>query len=86
VLPVFDLATLLGLGGDGAPSRLVVAEARGRKAGLAIDEVTDVGDLPETSHETESDFLTATALDEGALIGVIDVERVFAALEDGAAR
>ena len=49
VLPVFDLATVLGLAGGGAPSRLIVAEARGRKAGLAIDEVTDVGDLPETS-------------------------------------
>jgi chemotaxis signal transduction protein len=86
VLPVFDLAALLGIDGAGAPSRLVVAETHGRKAGLAIDDVTDVCGLPRATEEAESELLAATVLDDGRLIGVIDVERVFAALEQGAAR
>jgi purine-binding chemotaxis protein CheW len=86
VLPVFDLALLLGVRGDGRPSTLVVAEDRGRQAGLAIDEVTDVGELPETSAETESEFLVGSTLEDGKLVGVIDASRVFAALEVQASR
>ena len=54
VLPVFDLALLFGVDGDGVPSTLVVAEDGGRQAGLAIDEVTDVGELEATAPESES--------------------------------
>ncbi len=86
VLPVFDLALLFGVPGDGSPSTLVVAEDRGRQAGLAIDEVTDVGELPETAAETESEFLIGSTLDDGKLVGVIDASRVFAALEGSAER
>jgi purine-binding chemotaxis protein CheW len=86
VLPVFDLATLFGLPGEGRPARIVVTEDRGRQTGLAIDEVTDVGELPEASEPTESEFLARTTLDDGRLTGVIDVERVFAALEERAVR
>jgi purine-binding chemotaxis protein CheW len=84
VLPVFDLAAVFGLAGSGEPSRVVVAEEQGRRAGLAIDEVTDVGELPETVTASESSFLSGTALDDGTLVGVIDVRRMFAALERGA--
>lgn len=84
VLPVFDLARLFGVSGDGPPSTLVVAEDNGRQAGLAIDEVTDVGELSETAAETESEFLVGSTLEDGKLIGVIDASRVFAALEGNA--
>jgi chemotaxis signal transduction protein len=86
VLPVFDLARLLGVPGDGRPSTLVVAEDDGRQAGLAIDEVTDVGELPETAAETGSEFLVGSTLEGGKLVGVIDASRVFAALEGQASR
>ena len=43
VLPVFDLAALLGVAA-GQPTRIVVAEEGGHRAGLAIDAVTDVAD------------------------------------------
>jgi chemotaxis signal transduction protein len=86
VLPVFDLALVLGVPGDGQPTTLVVAEDQGRQAGLAIDEVTDVGELPETAAETGSEFLVGSTLDDGKLVGVIDASRVFAALEDRASR
>jgi chemotaxis signal transduction protein len=82
VLPVFDLASLFGISGDGSPSKLVVAEDRGRQAGLAIDEVTDVGELLEPMTETSSDFLAGSTLEDGKLVGVIDASRVFAALEE----
>lgn len=86
VLPVFDLALLFGVPGDGKPSTLVVAEDGGRQAGLAIDEVTDVAELPEMAPTTGSEFLVASALEDGKLVGVIDASRVFAALEGQAAR
>ena len=85
VLPVFDLATIFGIGREGQAARLVVAEESGRRAGLAIDEVTDVGPLPDTSEEAESEFLVGAALANEGLIGVVDVARVFAALEERAA-
>jgi len=86
VLPVFDLALLFGVSGDGQPSTLVVAEDRGRRAGLAIDEVTDVGELPETAPTTESEFLVGSTLEDGKLVGVIDARRMFAAFEGHAAQ
>ena len=45
VLPVFDLAHVLGIPRDGRPQRLVVTDHGGRLAGLAVDEVTDVAPL-----------------------------------------
>jgi chemotaxis signal transduction protein len=85
VLPVFDLATVFGIGRERDPERLLVAEHDGRRAGFAIDEVTDVGELEEPDEEAESQFLRGAALDAGQLIGVVDVPRLFEALarEDG---
>jgi len=85
VLPVFDLAHVLGGSHDAVPSRLVVADCNHRLAGLAVDEVTDVGSLPAERVETESEYLTDGVLDDGALVGIVDLERVFAALRHGAA-
>jgi chemotaxis signal transduction protein len=85
VLPVFDLATVFGIGRERDPERLLVAEHDGSRAGFAIDEVTDVGELEEPDEEAESQFLRGAALDAGQLIGVVDVPRLFEALarEDG---
>ncbi|HVU76781.1 MAG TPA: chemotaxis protein CheW [Gaiellaceae bacterium] len=82
VLPVFDLALLFGVSGQGgAPSKLVVAEHHGRQAGLAIDEVTDVAELADATTETGSEFLSGSTLEDGKLVGVIDAGQVFSALE-----
>jgi len=86
VLPVFDLATLFGIEREGEPDRLLVTEHAGRKAGFAVSDVSDVGEFPEAMQEAESDFLSGAALFEGELIGIIDVPRVFDALERGGAR
>jgi purine-binding chemotaxis protein CheW len=84
VLAVFDLAHVLGGQHDGLPSRLVVADRGGSLAGLAVDEVTDVGSLPADRTEPESAYLTAAVLDDGALVGIVDLDRVFASLRSDA--
>ena len=81
ILPVVDLALLLGIPRGAPPGRLLVAEAGGHQAGFAIDEVSMVGDLADPAEETESDLLVGATLAGGDLIGVIDVPRVFASLE-----
>ena len=80
ILPVVDLALLLQIPRTAPPGRLLVAEAGGRRAGFAIDEVSEVGELPDPAEETESGLLVGALFGEGNLIGVIDVPRVFDAL------
>ena len=84
VLPVFDLAALLGVADAGRPSRVVVIEEGGHRAGLAIDAVTDVAGLPDLDGDAGSEFLSGTSLADGDLVGVIDVGRLFAALQEQA--
>jgi chemotaxis signal transduction protein len=79
VLPVFDLARVLSITGDAA-SRVVVAEHEGRRAGLAVDDVTDVGAFASEPEEPQSEHLTAAVLEDGQLVGVIDVGRLFRSL------
>jgi chemotaxis signal transduction protein len=80
ILPVADLARVLGIAGSAPPGRLVVAEDAGRTAGFAVDEVAAIGELPEPRQDTESDLLAGAALSGGDLVGVIDVTRVFDSL------
>jgi chemotaxis signal transduction protein len=80
IMPVFDLASVLGIAGDGLPQCLLITEQGGLRAGFAIDEVTDVGTIPPVTEETHSPLLAGAALDESALIGVVDLARVFPAL------
>lgn len=84
VLPVFDLATALGLPRGEAPRRMLVAERRGTRAGFAVDEVTDVGELPAADQEAASALLSGAALVGSSLVGVIDVDVLFDALESAA--
>jgi chemotaxis signal transduction protein len=77
VLPVFDLGAVLGLPHNADPRRMLVAEHGGLHAGLAVDEVTGVEQLPEADQEVESDLLSRAVLIDGALVGVIDVDRLF---------
>jgi chemotaxis signal transduction protein len=84
VLPVIDLARLLGTARAAPPARLLVAEVGGVYAGFAIDAVSDVGEMEDPTEETESGLLTGATLAGGDLIGVIDVGRVLASLEERA--
>jgi purine-binding chemotaxis protein CheW len=77
ILPVIDLGAILGASGERDVKRLVVAEQRGRRAGLAVDQLEDVGELPAPSERPESAYLEGAALVGGVLIGMIDVAAVF---------
>ena len=81
VLPVADLATLLGVPSHAAARLMLVAEADGLQVGLAVDEVTEVGEMPEPDEPADSDMLTGAAMAHGDLVGVIDVPRVLQALK-----
>jgi chemotaxis signal transduction protein len=81
ILPVVDLALLLGVERTAPPRCLLLAEAGGRQAGFAIDEVTGIGELADLGEETESALLLGAALSEGDLVGVIDIPRVFDSID-----
>jgi two-component system chemotaxis response regulator CheV len=93
ILPVVDLARLLGVHRTLAPTRLLVAEACGFRVGFAIDEVNGIGDLGDLAElgETgelgmpaegiESGLLAGATLSDGELVGVLDVPRVFDSLD-----
>jgi purine-binding chemotaxis protein CheW len=78
VVPVIALATRLGLAEAEPPQRIVVTELGELKAGLAVDAVIDVGELPETSEQVESPYLRGAVLVDGVLVGLLDVEAVLA--------
>jgi hypothetical protein len=59
---------------------VIVAESGRLAAGLAIDEVDGVGDMAEPTEDTDSELLAGALLDEGDLVGLIDVPSVFAEL------
>lgn len=80
ILAVIDLALLFGIPRTVPPSSLVVAEAGGRRAGFAVDEVTWIGQMGDPTEETDSDLLAGAAFGGGALIGMIDVPRLFDSL------
>jgi chemotaxis signal transduction protein len=81
LLPVFDLGTILGVAPCDAPRRMLVAERDGLQAGLAVDAVTAVDDLPDSDQEVDSALLSGAVLIDGSLVGVIDVDRLFESLE-----
>jgi purine-binding chemotaxis protein CheW len=80
VLPVFDLARVRAGAGDATPWRIVVAEHAGRLAGLAVDEVTDVSPLSAAIEDVDGEYLSGALLENGRLLGVIDVDRLFGGL------
>ena len=85
VLPVIELAGLLGVAQEDRPLRIVIAEDGGRVAGLAVDSVSGVELLPETSEDVASPHLHGAALVDGVLVGAIDVAAVFDTVQRGRA-
>lgn len=83
ILPVFDLAALLGVATAEA-ERIVVVEHAGERVGLAVDAVPGVERLPPAAGAA-SDRLAGSVLVDGALVGVLDVAGLYAALSAGMA-
>jgi chemotaxis signal transduction protein len=80
VIPVIDLATVLGLSDDADRQRIVITEESGRRGGLAVTEIVDVSELPEAAEKAESHYLAGAVLVDGDLVGVLDVSAVLDAL------
>lgn len=80
LLPVVDLARLIGIPRTAPGRQLLVTEAGGQQAGLVIDEVSEVGEMPDPAEETESRLLLGGVLTGGDLVGVVDVPAVFRVL------
>lgn len=76
ILPVVDLALLLGIPRTAVPRRLVVAEDGDRRACFAVEQVSGVSELGDPTEETVSDLLAGAMLADGGLVGVIDVPQV----------
>jgi hypothetical protein len=57
-----------------------VIEAAGVKGSFAIDEVSDVGELPDLTEEAKPGLLLGAMFCAGELIGVIDVPAIFGSL------
>jgi purine-binding chemotaxis protein CheW len=79
VVPVIDLARVLDLP-QGKAERIVVAEVSELRAGLAVDAVVDVGELPEASEQVDSPFLTGAVLVDGTLVGMLDADAALSAV------
>jgi purine-binding chemotaxis protein CheW len=79
VVPVIALTTLLGLEGEGL-ERIVVVEDGERHAGLAVDTVIEVGELPEAAERVDSPYLTTAALLDGGLVGILDAGAILASV------
>lgn len=80
LLPVFDLAALLGVAGA-TPRRIVVTAHQGVEAGLAVDKVLDVSELPAAEEAPDGPLLRGRLLLDEQLVGVIDLAAALAALE-----
>ncbi|MGH2840156.1 MAG: chemotaxis protein CheW [Solirubrobacteraceae bacterium] len=82
VLPVVDVRNLLGTQDAAATAqRLVVTERGGRRVGLAVDAVIDVGPLPGTPETTDADHLSGAVIVQGALVGFLALDSLLAAVE-----
>jgi len=81
VLPVADLAALLGVSSQTPGNLMLVAEADGVQIGLAVDEVIDVGEMGEPAEPADSSLLVGATMADGDLVGVIDMPRVLQTLQ-----
>jgi chemotaxis signal transduction protein len=81
ILPVVDLAALLGIERTTPAERLLIVADDDRRAGFTIDEMADVTELGEPTEDTESSLLLGAILTGKDLIGVINVPKVFNILE-----
>jgi chemotaxis signal transduction protein len=82
VLPIIDLADLLDVREAGKPERIVVAQSGALRAGLAVETVMGVDDLPDADVATDSVHLKGATLHDDELIGVIDIPAVLAGIAD----
>ena len=82
IVPVLDLAQLLGAAAASKPTRLVVTSVAGKCVAFAVDEVTSVAPLRDVRPDCSGTFagLSQTG---GRLMGVLDAGRVLETVTSG---
>jgi purine-binding chemotaxis protein CheW len=80
IVPAFDLANILQIERDEHPRRLLIAQCEGQRAAFAVDEVLDVGPLDGTMQESDSPHLLASMVLDGAMVGMLSVDGLFASI------
>ncbi|HUZ28401.1 MAG TPA: chemotaxis protein CheW [Solirubrobacteraceae bacterium] len=80
VMPIVDLAQVMGLEQVADPHRIVVVEDADRRAGFVVDDVLDVGPATPTTGTSDSPYLVGTSLRDGTLVGLIDLPTLLDAL------
>ena len=80
IVPIIDLALVLGLNATAPQRQLLLAEADGVKAGFTIEEVSSVDELDGPLDGAESDFLLGVMVRDGEPFGIIDVARIIGSL------
>jgi purine-binding chemotaxis protein CheW len=83
VVPIVDLGEVLGTSPRDTPARILIAEDRGRTAGLAVDAVIGVEVIAAAEASVDSPHVSGAALIDGALVGVIDIREVFDSIGGG---
>lgn len=73
LITVVDLATLLGLEGDGPRERIVITQEGDRRAGLVVEAILDVESVSQPVEAVESACLRGAVLTDGQLVGVVDL-------------
>jgi len=86
ILPALDLSALLGVVGESSPRSLVVVADGDRRAGLAVDELIDLSQLPAATARVDSMLVREGVLVEGAQVGVVDVPAMLGSFAGSAGR
>lgn len=83
LVPVLDLAALMGVDPDAGPERIVVIDHRGTAAALAVGAVVDVGPLPAGAAGEGAGPLERGVLVDDRLVGILDLEALLSGFSAG---
>ena len=86
VVPILEVASLLGVGLGGAPRWAVIVEGGAERAGVAVDEALDVRTLGDRREPAPGPLLAGAVLSDGHLVGLVDVPALLAAVRAEAVR
>lgn len=82
VVPLVDLASLVGAGSPARGDTMVVVEEGGRRAALVVDAVLDVAPLEEEGpSRNEAAPLRSSVLVGGSLVGMLDTRALLDAVK-----
>jgi chemotaxis signal transduction protein len=85
ILPLLDLASMVGIGTPSSGRAMVVVEHGGRRAAVSVDGLLDVVLLADEASREHRPPVRSSALVDGALVGVLDVRALLDAVQEAVA-